>query len=337
MEGMIKVDKSPMPSSIKRAPGISASLGRLDTLPLEILHCIFAALDFQSLSRVSKTCLRGIEVVESLREYRDMIRHAPRAIAALGRTRQVCYHAASTLHNTLLSKECASCGRFGAFLFLPTCKRCCYDCLWQNPSLWVMPISAAAKCFGLPTSLVKTLPTMLSLPGNYQVRFGVSVTRRRRLVSLAAAKKLAIDHFGSEERVAGLLEVRRTAGLSSQEYFDLRWLQAAPMQPPGPEISTRVKEADTPNDSCSGVASIPFPHLSTGNKLEHGLWCKGCEHTFRLWSQNGVVPDNFSRSLDETENVRRALSAVRDRARSTTALLEHTTRCSGAQALVGKE
>ena len=89
-------------------------------------------LDFKTLSDISKTCLRAIEVLKSVPEYRDLMRHAPQALAALVETRLIRYHLVATVHATLLSADCKSYGKYGAFLFLPTCERYCYHCLWRN-------------------------------------------------------------------------------------------------------------------------------------------------------------------------------------------------------------
>ena len=107
----------------------SSPLGRLDDLPLELLHATLALLAFRTISHVSRTCLRGIDVVNSLPEYRDLMLHAPDALAALGKTRMIRHHIAANIHLVLLSEDCYSCRRYAAFLSLLTCERCCYYCI----------------------------------------------------------------------------------------------------------------------------------------------------------------------------------------------------------------
>jgi hypothetical protein len=132
---MIRLTTSATSTSIERDPAPNASLGKLDGLPIELLHNIFAMLDLQSLSRITQTCLRGIVTVQALPGYRDLIRHAPQAVAALGKTRLLGCHSTSELHAALRSTNCSSYGEYGPFLFMPTCERCCYECLWRNQSL----------------------------------------------------------------------------------------------------------------------------------------------------------------------------------------------------------
>ena len=81
-----EIPQAAVPSSLTSKSELSF-LGKLDALPLELLHAIFLMLDFRTLSRLSRTCLRGVAVIESLPQYRDLTTHAPRAVGALGATR----------------------------------------------------------------------------------------------------------------------------------------------------------------------------------------------------------------------------------------------------------
>jgi len=336
INGMIRVTKQATFSSIKRSPKSTAPLGNLDVLPLELLHSIFSMLDLRTLSGITRTCLRGTVVVESLPEYRDLIRHAPQAMAALGSTRLLHYHSASTLHATLLSASCSSCGEYGAFLFLPTCERCCYECLWRNQSLWVIPISEARKCFDLSVASAKELPTMRSLPGKYYVRCSISRKRQLRLVSVRAAKELAIKENKSTEYLAHSLENRRTAGTPSMDYYMLRWLQAAPLQPPGPELAVRSSGGNVPNvpnDMFCGMASVLFPSLLAGNRVDKGLWCLGCEKNCREWYSN-KSKEAGRRLAAPGGDVKHALYAMQSVARSEADFFDHIRHCPGAAELV---
>ncbi|KAF2171825.1 hypothetical protein M409DRAFT_18058 [Zasmidium cellare ATCC 36951] len=195
MTGMIKISNPATSSTIARTSDPSSSLGRLDVLPLEILHYTFSMLDLRTLSSISQTCLRGRGVIKSMPEYRDLIRYAPSTMTALGLTRLIEYHSAYDLHTPLLASECASCGEFGPFLFLLACERCCYGCLWSNK----------------PSS-VKKLPTMRSLPGTYWARHEITRIRRLRLVSVKAAKELALGEGKTVRALTQNLEDKRAGG-----------------------------------------------------------------------------------------------------------------------------
>ena len=60
VNGQITIAESAAVANIDRKTDPSGSLGKLDTLPLELLHVIFAMLDFKTLSHIQRTCLRGI-------------------------------------------------------------------------------------------------------------------------------------------------------------------------------------------------------------------------------------------------------------------------------------
>ena len=191
LNGMISISKPAKRSAIQHDPS-SSSLGLLDML------------DFQSLSRLSRISLRGQVVVQSLPAYRDLMEHAPHT-PALGRTGLIDLHSATVLHATLLSEVCVSCGEYGAFLFLPTCERCCYECLHRSQSFWVIPTALAGKCFDLMLHQLKEIPVMRSVPGIYSVGHGVSRPRRLRLTSVKAAKELGIKVHVSMENIAKTL------------------------------------------------------------------------------------------------------------------------------------
>jgi hypothetical protein len=145
----------------------TSSAGSLDSLPLELLHSICASLDFQSLSRLSRTSLRGKAIVESLPAYRDLMKYAPYTLNALGKTGLISVHSPTMLHAALHSENCVSCGEYGAFLFLPTCERVCYECLQRNASFWVVSTRQARKYFNLTERQLKSEPYMRNIPGYY--------------------------------------------------------------------------------------------------------------------------------------------------------------------------
>lgn len=92
MTGMINMSNPATSSTITRHADPADFLGRLDKLPLELLHFTFSMLDLKSLSSISQTCLRGLAVVESVPEFRDLMRHAPSTMTALGSTKLIGHH-----------------------------------------------------------------------------------------------------------------------------------------------------------------------------------------------------------------------------------------------------
>ena len=332
LKGMIPLSVSPKPSAIQRDP-VSSSIGLLGTLPPELLHFVFNMLDFQSLSRVSRVSLQGRAVVSSLPVYQSLQEHVPDALAVLNRTKLIGLHSVATLYATLKSEKCIACDHYGPFLFLPTCERCCYSCLAKNPSLWVMTTALATKCFGLTSRQLMRLPLLHSIPGVYSIRCKISRQRSRRLVSVRAAKELAIMVHGSAKKMAHAVAARQIAFASPHELFVYKYLQNASLNPQSQDPSTLPTYHNTPADDSCGMASIPFPSLSTNNALENGLWCRGCE--FRDW---GYTKLPYLLSYLYFVPVDRSpywvFRELQDRARSRAEFLDHITHCRGRDELM---
>lgn len=330
LNGMISISEAAKPSAIKRDAS-SSSIGLLDILPVELVQYTLHMLDFQSLSHLSRVSLQGNEVVRSLPAYRSLMEHAPHALAALGRTRLISLQSANALYGTLLSEQCISCGEYGAFLFLPTCERCCYECLCRNQSLWLIPTTLARKCFDLTLSQLKRLPIMRSVPGSYFVGHTISRQRQLKLTSVKAAKELGIMIHGSTENMAETLTARRSGGMTEKEYHTFRWLQDAPLHPPGQDLSRLPTEGNVPGDDCCGMASIPFPSLLQNNTLENGLWCRGCDETFERYRFKQLAPTVVSDLVPPGCDAFRIFLGMQRRARSHAGFLDHITHCHGAR------
>lgn len=334
MNGMIRINEPAKPSKVHRTSP-SSSLGKMEALPVELIHAIFAMLDFKTLSDMTRTCSRGMTVVKSLPEYAELMQQAPHALAALGKTKLIRHHSAATVHAALLTPDCISCQRYGAFLFLPTCQRCCYHCLWKNQSLWVVPLSVAKRCFGLSAASAKALPMMRSLPGKYHVKYSISRQRSIGLVCVGAAKRLALRELESEEQMPQKLEGDLSAGcLSEKQYYQLRHLQRAPLSPPGPEFHMQPVESNSTNDMYCGMASIPFPYLTPDKRVERGLWCLGCEQVRRVWSSNETTLERLEDSLPSDCRASDMVNMMPDIVRLRDDFISHIETCPGAKKLM---
>ena len=266
--------------------------------------------------------------------------YAPDVLPALSQTQLISYHTASTLQASLQSKECISCGQFGFALFLPTCERCCYACLYRNQSLWVIPKSFAAKCFRLTPRQLNSLPVMLNIPGTYSVGRDVStsritIKRRRKPVSVGAAKDLGIKTHGSIKNIADSTTCHQTKPVSRKVIRRIQWFQEAPLQPLDQDPNTIPWEHETPDDKYCGMASIPFPSVRPGEQPELGLWCRGCEWTYMQYaSEHEYKIEKIlgaGQSRDYIYHMPWILKGDSDRARSTAEFSEHIKDCYGAR------
>ena len=335
--GMIDVTDPAKQSSNWRR---STSLGRLDDLPLEILHATLALLDFKSLSHVSRTCIRGIEVVNSLPQYRDVMLHAPDALAALGKTRLIRHHPAAKVHLALLSANCTLCSRYGAFLYLPSCERCCYHCLWKNQSLWLMTVATAKKCFVLSAAGAKSLPVLRSVPsGQYSVgKYSISRQRAVGLVSVGAAKRLAIAEGVPEETMRVVTEAchdGEVGGLSDIDYEYYRFLHKTRITAAQQELWQQQSTSQVvPKDWYCGMGSLPFPSLSLDKHVENGLWCQGCALVSSEWSSSDPTMERLPFFILHGNDVEYVVYHYEYFPRSKAEFLAHVEECPGAKKLL---
>lgn len=259
----------------------SGPIGSLEAFPVEILHTICNSLDFQSLSRFSRVCGQAKGLVESLPAYQRLMEHASELLILLSHMRFLSFHTAAMIYAALLSDQCVCCQKFAPFLFLPTCQRCCYGCLYGEWSLQVTEYSMAQFCFGLSQKELDQLPSMLSIPGSYPVGCdGVNHREQFRLVSVKEAHALGISVHGSQEAMESVGVSREPPpafyGQPHQPH-DLRHAQWIAHTTPASKLK----------DQFCGMGSIPFPSLKPDGTLRDVLWCPGCRF---ICDNNGILP-----------------------------------------------
>ncbi|KAF5568185.1 hypothetical protein FPHYL_2917 [Fusarium phyllophilum] len=109
------------------------NLGVLACLPQELLEGIVLQLDIDSYRRFRQVSRRARHLSTAINIYQRVLRHAPDALNALRRTDLSGHVSYSDIYTALTTTKCAFCGLFGDFLFLPTAKRCCFECLRTSP------------------------------------------------------------------------------------------------------------------------------------------------------------------------------------------------------------
>ncbi|KAM5346588.1 hypothetical protein ACJ41O_009593 [Fusarium nematophilum] len=332
--GMIRLLSPARPSPISREPSCS-SLGQLDLLPAELLLLVLDLLDFQALSRLSRVSARGKDVVEALPVYQDVLGHAPEALTALGKTRLLGYHPAALLRDTLRQDKCVSCLSFGGFLFLPTCERVCFECLYENQALRMTTPTLAKQCFGLTDSDLERIPVMQSIPGTFGLRFQFSRKKVCRLVSVKQAKQLALQVHGSAAKLAELRLkhcVGKTTAMTARNLGMFKHFHEAPLEPPGCDMSRLPRKAQVVEDDFGGMASIRFPYLGDAG-VEHGHLCQGCRVTYGHYVQGALPATTMSELVPSGVGAYRPLLALLTRLWTRNGFLEHVSQCYGARRL----
>lgn len=328
IQAMITISDPPGPLVTLRSQNRPSSVGVLDMLPTEILQELLNHLDIRSLLRFSRTCYRANNLVGSLSSYRNLLNYAPDALAALSKTKILQLHSISQLYAVLRSPRCETCRGYGAFLFLPTCDRVCWQCLqFRKERLAVAP-GIARKALGLTEEDQERFPLMCTIPGRYGIRqleYGYGLPQN--IVAVAHAMELAISKYGSAERLRETLSqqvITGTGSYSSKQLRALLW-------------SDEYFDADlVPRRGTSlvgryfGRASILFPSLTRSDQVEYGHWCLGCK-----WMSDQRDPEVDQLVPDDADPYRQLLRMART-AYSLDGFLKHIEHCRGAQRLISE-
>lgn len=292
--------KTPSASHMRNA---TASLGRFDKLPVETAQNILSNLDLGTLTSLRSTSKRLNLLVDSLFPYKEVSTHAPNALRALLSTGATRYFTAIDLQNALRSQECFLCSRFGAFLYLLECRRCCWQCLIGSRSL--MPISkdAARLLYHLDEQTMRDLPTVLSIPGAYGPK-----RARRPEFRTKGGIRVALVAYGAARKAAAKVQAL------SKDYYE-KAKRETRIALRGPLAQDHMRDMDCMNYDPAGykggyglepqrfMAAVRFPSLmtiagSTGTSttaVEWGLSCRGCLEKSKegeeenLWNEQYTV------------------------------------------------
>jgi len=311
---------------------IDSALGRLDKLPLEVLHECLKHLDVISLENFGHVSRRGKVVAGSLSSFRILAKTAGYSFRVLAQAKVLHRHSIYTLYETLRLQNCVSCGAFGGFLSILEAKRCCWLCLKYNSRHWMITFAIAKQCFGFTDNQLNQLPSIQSIPGEYGM-----IQRRRRsfkLTTVAAAMQLALEVHGSMETIATKFPLGGVPTARRRRL--LHWIRQAPLSCL-PQNPLTIKEPDRPAvDAYFGMGAIPFPSSCRAQEIEWGHWCRGCE--FSLTNQHyspeahqaalALVPKDCSPYV--------FLGKLQYQAWSTTDFLEHAKSCPSAKAFFRK-
>lgn len=330
---------------------ISASLGKLDTLPLELVHEVILALDLQSLTNFRAVSTTARALVNSNPAYRNIITHAPDAIRAYIATSLASSFNTAQLFDTLCAQSCGLCPDFGGFLFLPNCIRCCWACLTQHPDLLTISSSHARVIFGLTKAGTAKVPVLQSIPGFYKMRTKSCNMIRQFLVSKITARRIGSAIHGSREKMeAHVAKIRakqdsayeKKIAIYHQELAERfeKWererpsfeeVRAAPMikRPSIPPFSNDVDQKDDDVRRLLGV--MPFPTLDKrSGRTQVGVSCKGCTNKLPIeLIPNDFYPVGIGSGHAQYDGRKRELSRMFTRE----GYLKHYLECGRAQEL----
>jgi hypothetical protein len=251
-------------SEAKYAVSLS-NIGDLEALPLEIIHSTFNILDLQSLTDFRTISQRARSLVDSFAPYSAIVQHAPDALRALLSTHMAVHFIAQDIFEALCTQACFGCGQFGPFLDMFTGHRYCITCVAYSDNLLSITASSARREFGLNSETMRTLPTLLSIPGQYTE--GERTYRRR--ISLVRMLSANAARFMQQEESDALHSRPGPLGRPL----------AQPPQLPLPLMSHQsLQQFDKHKQNpYRFMAMIRFPSLDrrTGN-IDWGTSCQAC-------------------------------------------------------------
>ena len=310
-------------------PPRPSSAGAFDLLPFELIHRIFQYLDLPTLQNFGYTSIRGRLLLEALSNYRELVTYAPRSLACLKRTDQITLHSIAQVRDALTRPRCFTCSDFAPLLYMPTCDRCCLNCLFYKRSLRMLPLSNASLCFGLTLNESRNLLRLLSVPGTYGSP-SHNYPKRLLLVSAKHAHEAGVHKYSginSMEDAVRQADARRAARhyqrctTSSSSNQDLRH------PPRKPTYASQI--LSDPNDPYRFMGSTPMPWLSSSKEVQHGIWCLGCYYSWLGFTSHEVHlgdKGSYEPGDDLCQNILRRERRAFDRVE----FLEHVRHCSGA-------
>ncbi|KAF9771017.1 hypothetical protein IL306_011366 [Fusarium sp. DS 682] len=275
-------------------------LGVLDNLPTEILEGILLRLDIESFRIFRNANRRARYFAADLPVYKRVLEHGAEAIGALKRTGLSKHVSYGQVDDALVTSDCQFCGDFGNFLFLPTAKRCCFECLRTSRETAVVSEEKISKrkpwhrryianYHGLCTSLAN----VRSLSIDWELWHWDRWDSRYKKIHGVLAKDL----------VAAYVKIDKNLEQYGQELLQTGWLHY------------RV------------AASIIFPTLNVRtNTVKEGLSCKGCEDSVARTASNYY---NFVQTGDQ--EIFSLKCRIADLSYAGEGLKEHFRECRDAQ------
>ena len=170
-------------------------LGSLEIVPLEVLQMIILRLDIQSITHFRRVNRRAGLVVDQVPQYKQIIVHAPASIRGCLSIRTGFSFSCQDLYDKLRTTNCDSCGDFGGYLYLVTCRRVCFLCFTEKTEYLPLLRSDVIRKFGLRPKYLAKLPSFKSVPGRYSSR-GIQCRRRITLIDHSAAREAGIVVHG---------------------------------------------------------------------------------------------------------------------------------------------
>ena len=248
-------------------------LGTLETLPLEVLQMVLLRLDILSITDFRRVNRQARLVVDQIPQYKQIIVHAPASIRGCLNIGTGCLFSCQYLYKKLRTPECDSCGDFGGYLYLVTCRRVCFLCFTENADFLPLLRNDAIRKYGLRSQHIAKLPYFKSLPGCYSSR-GIKCTRRLTLIDHSAAREAGIVLHGDIDTMTRYASEITTKRLETYQSRNSRYTSRSKPR--------RPRSEDAFDGHCSNpmrfMASIRVPLINDCTATpQWGFHCIACK------------------------------------------------------------
>ncbi|KAK8169464.1 hypothetical protein IWX90DRAFT_179350 [Phyllosticta citrichinensis] len=172
------------------------NLGALDALPLELIQSTLSLVDLETLQHFRRVNRRALKVVDGMPEYKAVATFAQNALRGIQIIKADRWNTCEALYKAICTAECETCGDFGGYLYLLTCKRVCFLCFTHNEIFRPLSFSYASEVFDIRKRDIKKLPHMENVPGAYSFR-RFSRPKRRNFVDHRSVCQESLTLHGS--------------------------------------------------------------------------------------------------------------------------------------------
>lgn len=268
------IDESCLADSQFKVRAANHGLGAFDRLPLEMIHMVLIRLDIQSLNEFRRVNKSARLITDAIPQYKRILAHVPASIRGSLNINTARFFSCLDLYEKLSTAECDTCGDFGGYLYLVTCRRVCFLCFTEKTEYLPVLRKDAIRKFGLGPEHLASIPYMKSFPGRYSPR-GIKCRRREALYDYAAARQTGIAVHGS---INAMEEHASEMARKQLEVYNTKLSLRRPTR-----TNLRLPRLEDPFDGrCSnpkrfmGIIRAPFFSAQT-IAPDWGLHCFACK------------------------------------------------------------
>lgn len=229
-------------------PTLQMSSTPLDKLPAEVFCMVASDFNYLDLKHLKMVNHAAQALVYTIPEYSRIVTAAPEILPVLAYTNLDSSFDLKKVHQLLISSECAFCGHFGGFVFLPSLQRCCQYCVEHH--IDTKPITRhMARAYKIPGRLLDKLPRMQG-PSGY---FGEPDRPRTTPFDGDLLMSRGLARQAGQNKLQGYVP-DKTGGTSADQSTKAwqRYMSVLPM----PFLNTRTGEIHL-GIQCKGCASSP--------------------------------------------------------------------------------